>query len=123
MTAMRFTIWRYKGSGEGNMEHEWEAACSYPILSGVTVVLGGLFRVASILQSMSEFTLAGEKVQAVQSSKKSDVSPKLQSSLQILENLIYLIKNEVPGSAAQMVYLARAEEEISSLRTPKPTVQ
>jgi hypothetical protein len=37
-------------------------------------------------------------------SEKSDSSPGLQCSLQILENLIYLIKNEVPGSAAQMAY-------------------
>lgn len=41
--------------------------------------------------------------------------PRLQSSLEILGNLVYLAKREIPGSAQQIDYLTRAEEELTSL--------
>jgi hypothetical protein len=41
--------------------------------------------------------------------------PRLQNSLEILANLVYLAKHEIPGSAQQIHYLTRAEEELTSL--------
>ncbi|HEY4050592.1 MAG TPA: hypothetical protein VGM27_27315 [Acidobacteriaceae bacterium] len=41
--------------------------------------------------------------------------PQLQTSLEILANLVYLAKHEIPGSDQQMDYLTRAEEELTFL--------
>jgi hypothetical protein len=41
--------------------------------------------------------------------------PRLQTSLEILANLLYLANHEIPGSAQQIDYLTRAEEELTSL--------
>jgi len=41
---------------------------------------------------------------------------RLEVALEILANLLYLAKHEPPGSARQMSYLLRAEEELASLR-------
>jgi hypothetical protein len=41
--------------------------------------------------------------------------PRLQTSLEILANLVYLAKHETPGSSQQIGYLTRAEEELSFL--------
>jgi hypothetical protein len=41
---------------------------------------------------------------------------RLEVALEVLANLLYLAKHEPPGSARQMSYLLRAEEEIAALR-------
>jgi hypothetical protein len=49
-------------------------------------------------------------------SNEMGLTPKVESVLEILANLLYLATLEPPGSSRQIDYLARAEGELASLR-------
>jgi hypothetical protein len=50
-----------------------------------------------------------------QEAEPSGQIQQMEVALEILGNLLYLAKLEQPGSAAQMKYLSRAQQEVASL--------